>query len=48
MQTSGVTFEYEDIPADMQDPADEWHQNLIESAAEASEELMEKYPVVKN
>ncbi len=39
----GVTFEYEDIPADMQDPADEWHQNLIESAAEASEELMEKY-----
>ncbi len=40
MQT-GVTFEYEDIPADMQDLADEWHQNLIESAAEASEELME-------
>ena len=39
----GVTFEYEDIPADMQDLADEWHQNLIESAAEASEELMEKY-----
>ena len=28
--------------------ADEWHQNLIESAAEASEELMEKYRVVKN
>ncbi len=28
--------------------ADEWHQNLIESAAEASEELMEKYLVVKN
>lgn len=27
----------------MQDLADEWHQNLIESAAEASEELMEKY-----
>ncbi|WP_312077949.1 elongation factor G, partial [Leclercia sp.] len=39
----GVTFEYEDIPADMQDLADEWHQNLIESAAEASEDLMEKY-----
>ena len=39
----GVTFEYEDIPAEMQDLADEWHQNLIESAAEASEELMEKY-----
>ncbi|SFN44447.1 translation elongation factor 2 (EF-2/EF-G) [Izhakiella capsodis] len=39
----GVTFVYEDIPADMQDLADEWHQNLIEAAAEASEELMEKY-----
>ncbi len=25
----------------MQDTANEWHQNLIESAAEASEELME-------
>lgn len=39
----GVTFEYEDIPAGHAGPADEWHQNLIESAAEASEELMEKY-----
>ena len=27
----------------MQELAEEWHQNLIESAAEASEELMEKY-----
>lgn len=39
----GVTFEYEEIPADMVDLAEEWHQNLVESAAEASEELMEKY-----
>jgi elongation factor G len=39
----GVTFEYEDIPADMQELAEEWHQNLVESAAEASEELMDKY-----
>ncbi len=39
----GVTFEYEDIPADMVELANQWHQNLIESAAEASEELMEKY-----
>jgi len=39
----GTTFEYEDIPAELQDAADEWHQNLIEAAAEASEELMEKY-----
>lgn len=39
----GVTFNYEDIPAELQDAADEWHQKLIEAAAEASEELMEKY-----
>ncbi|USS95585.1 elongation factor G [Serratia symbiotica] len=39
----GVTFEYEDIPADMQALAEEWHQNLVESAVEASEELMDKY-----
>ena len=39
----GTTFTYEDIPAELQASADEWHQNLVESAAEASEELMEKY-----
>ncbi|WP_339037363.1 elongation factor G [Serratia symbiotica] len=39
----GVTFEYEDIPADMQALAEEWRQHLVESAAEASEELMDKY-----
>jgi len=39
----GTTFEYEDIPAELQEAAEEWHQNLIEAAAEASEELMEKY-----
>ncbi|MDU4092995.1 MAG: elongation factor G [Pantoea sp.] len=42
-EDAGVTFTYEDIPADMVDLAEEWHQNLIESAAEASEDLMEKY-----
>ncbi len=42
-EDAGVTFEYEDVPADMMDLAEEWRQNLIESAAEASEELMEKY-----
>lgn len=39
----GMTFTYEDIPADMQDLAEEWHQNLVEAAAEASDELMDKY-----
>lgn len=39
----GVTFIYEDIPTDMANLADKWHQHLVESAAEASEELMDKY-----
>ena len=39
----GVTFVYEDIPADMQELAEEWRGKLIEAAAEASEELMEKF-----
>ena len=39
----GMTFTYEDIPADMQDEAEEWHENLVSEAAEASEELMDKY-----
>ncbi len=39
----GMTFTYEDIPADMQALAEEWHQNLVEAAAEANEELMDKY-----
>ncbi|WP_159566969.1 elongation factor G [Budvicia diplopodorum] len=42
-EDQGVTFQYEEIPADMKDLAEEWHQNLVESAAEASEELMDKY-----
>ncbi|WP_237060414.1 elongation factor G [Microbulbifer sediminum] len=39
----GMTFEYGDIPADMQDQCDEMREYLVEAAAEASEELMEKY-----
>ena len=39
----GMTFNYEDIPSDMQDLAEEWREHLVESAAEASEELMDKY-----
>lgn len=39
----GMTFNYEEIPADMVDLAEEWRSNLVESAAEASEELMDKY-----
>ena len=39
----GTTFTYEDIPADMLEIAEEWRNNLVESAAEATEELMDKY-----
>ncbi|MEH0688539.1 elongation factor G [Vibrio cholerae] len=39
----GMTFSYEEIPADMVELAEEWRSNLVESAAEASEELMDKY-----
>ncbi|WP_194439711.1 elongation factor G [Vibrio fluminensis] len=39
----GMSFTYEDIPADMVELADEWRNNLVEAAAEASEELMDKY-----
>jgi elongation factor G len=39
----GMTFEYGDIPADMQELAEQWRENLLDTAAEASEELMDKY-----
>ena len=39
----GMTFTYEDIPADLVDTAEEWRENLLDAAAEASDELMDKY-----
>jgi len=39
----GMTFNYEDIPADLVDTANDYREQMIEAAAEASEELMEKY-----
>jgi elongation factor G len=39
----GMTFSYVDIPADMQDEAEEWHENLVSAAAESNDELMDKY-----
>ena len=40
---NGVTFEYEDIPEDLIDTCKKWRENMLESAAEATEELMNKY-----
>ena len=41
--SQGMTFVYQDIPADLVDVANEWREKMVESAAEASEELMNKY-----
>jgi elongation factor G len=39
----GVTFEYRDIPEDLQATAEEWRETMVSEAAEATEELMDKY-----
>jgi elongation factor G len=39
----GMAFSHEDIPADMLELAQEWRENLISAAAEANDELMDKY-----
>ncbi|TKB46531.1 elongation factor G [Ferrimonas sediminicola] len=39
----GMTFSYDEIPAELADTATEWREFMVESAAEASEELMDKY-----
>ncbi len=41
--SQGTKFDYFDIPAELVDTCNEWREKMIESAAEASEELMEKY-----
>ena len=39
----GMTYEARDIPAEMADECQEWREHMVEAAAEANEELMEKY-----
>ena len=41
--TQGLTFDYADIPADLVSVAEEWREKMVEAAAEATEDLMEKY-----
>jgi elongation factor G len=41
--SQGMKFEERDIPAELQATAQEWREKMVESAAEASEELMNKY-----
>ncbi|MCG7571783.1 elongation factor G [Pseudoalteromonas sp. CNC9-20] len=39
----GMSFTFEEIPAELQDQAEEYRSLLVEAAAEANEELMDKY-----
>ena len=41
--SQGMKFEFRDIPEELQETADEWREKMVEAAAEASEELMNKY-----
>jgi elongation factor G len=43
MESQGMKFEYQDIPANLKDDAIEARSFMVESAAETSEELMNKY-----
>ncbi|AKG07163.1 elongation factor G [Moraxella bovoculi] len=43
VESQGMKFEYGEIPADLVDVAKEWRNNMVEVAAESSEELMDKY-----
>ena len=41
--TQGMKFEYQDIPAAMVADAKKWRESMVETAAEASEDLMNRY-----
>jgi elongation factor G len=41
--SQGMKFEYREIPADLMETCKEWREKMVESAAEANEELMNKY-----
>ena len=42
-ESQGIKFAYGEIPDDLKAAADEWRSKMVEAAAEASEELMNKY-----
>jgi elongation factor G len=42
-ESKGLKFEEREIPESMKADAQDWHEKMVESAAEASEELMNKY-----
>jgi elongation factor G len=42
-ESKGMTYELGEIPADMLDQCAEWRETMVEAAAEANDEMMEKY-----
>ena len=42
-ETRGVKYEERDIPGNLIKDCDDWREKMLEAAAEASEELMDKY-----
>jgi elongation factor G len=41
--SQGMKFNFEEIPAELVEEAKKWRENMVEAAAEASEDLMNKY-----
>jgi elongation factor G len=41
--TAGMSYESREVPDSMKDAVESWREKMVEAAAEASEELMEKY-----
>eukprot|EP01037_Dinobryon_pediforme_P019886 gene19887-biopygen12062 len=41
--SQGVKFEYQPIPIELEESARQWHDSMVEQAAEANEQLLEKY-----
>lgn len=41
--SQGMKFSFEEIPADLVETAKEWREKMVEAAAEATEDLMNKY-----
>ena len=41
--SQGMKFKFEDVPAELVEETEKWRSNMVEAAAEANEELMDKY-----
>ncbi len=42
-EDNGVTFEYQEISAELLETCKKWRENMLETAAEANEDIMNKY-----